>query len=76
MKNVYRTYIDVINYVKTDVKRVNVDTDEHQKKNNNADVEMNVEDEQVEEDQALKEEHAVMFTEAQIHKFKEFSKDP
>lgn len=29
MKNVYRTYIDVISYVKTDVRRYNVDTDEN-----------------------------------------------
>lgn len=28
MKNVYRTYIDVINYVKTDKKRLNVDSNE------------------------------------------------
>jgi len=28
LKNVYRTYIDVINYVKTDRKRLNVDVNE------------------------------------------------
>lgn len=28
LKNVYRTYIDVINFVKTDAKRVNVDSNE------------------------------------------------
>lgn len=28
LKNVYRTYIDVISYVKSDVKRFNVDTDD------------------------------------------------
>jgi DNA replication licensing factor MCM4 len=28
LKNVYRTYVDVINYVKTDKKRLNVDTNE------------------------------------------------
>lgn len=28
MKNIYRTYIDVITYVKTDKKRLNVDTNE------------------------------------------------
>jgi len=28
LKNVYRTYIDVINYVKADKKRLNVDTNE------------------------------------------------
>ena len=31
LKNVYRTYIDVINYVKTDKKRLNVDSNEAQK---------------------------------------------
>lgn len=31
LKNVYRTYIDVINYVKTDKKRLNVDSNEMQK---------------------------------------------
>jgi hypothetical protein len=47
MKNVYRTYIDVINYVKTDVKRLNVDTDDGVKKttNINNDVDMNLEEE-------------------------------
>ena len=33
MKNVYRTYIDVINYVKTDKKRMNVDSNEQQEQN-------------------------------------------
>lgn len=28
LKNVYRTYIDVINYIKVDKKRFNVDTNE------------------------------------------------
>lgn len=28
LKNVYRTYVDVISYIKTDRKRVNVDTNE------------------------------------------------
>jgi len=39
MKNVYRTYIDVVNFVKTDIKRYNVDTDEaKQNENNNMEV--------------------------------------
>jgi len=29
IKNVYRTYVDVINYVKTDRKRLNVETNEN-----------------------------------------------
>lgn len=32
LNNVYRTYVDVINYVKTDRKRVNVDTNEERNK--------------------------------------------
>ena len=32
LKNVYRTYIDVINYVKSDRKRFNVDTGDAHKK--------------------------------------------
>ncbi len=32
LKNVYRTYIDVINYIKTDQKRLNVNTNEEKNK--------------------------------------------
>jgi DNA replication licensing factor MCM4 len=61
LKNVYRTYIDVISYVKTDSKRYNVNTDEQQEL-----VEKKGEDEmEVDEmaatgagqDDALREEH-------------------
>jgi hypothetical protein len=34
LKNVYRTFIDVINYVKNDIKRYNVDTNEGKNKEN------------------------------------------
>ena len=41
---------------------------------------MNIEEDQAaneeEVDQGLKEEHGILFTEAQINKFKEFSRDP
>ncbi len=39
LKNVYRTYIDVINFVKTDKKRFNVET------NNNKEEQMDVDEE-------------------------------
>ena len=80
MKNVYRTYIDVINYVKTDVKRYNVDTEEKRPKEADGDVQMEHENNfQAEEEiheGALKDEHAQNFTDEQIRKFKEFSNDP
>lgn len=31
LKNVYRTYIDVINYVKKDKKKINIDSNEQKK---------------------------------------------
>jgi hypothetical protein len=55
LKQVYRTYIDVINYVKTDKKRYNMDT------NDNKEDLMEV-DEGAIQDQVLKEEHT-LFTE-------------
>lgn len=72
LKNVYRTYIDVINYVKFDRKRMNVDLEE---KNQNKDEAMEVDEAGV-KDLALLDEHQDMFTKEQIEKFKEFSKDP
>ena len=53
LKNVYRTYIDVINYVKTDKKRLNVDTNEQ----------MQV-DEAAVQDLMLQDEHQDMFSDA------------
>lgn len=38
LKNIYRTYIDVINYVKTDSKRLNIDSNEQQKDDDAMDV--------------------------------------
>jgi DNA replication licensing factor MCM4 len=57
LKNVYRTYIDVINYIKTDKKRLNVDTND---KNEGELMEV---DEEGVQDQALQEEHQLFFTE-------------
>jgi DNA replication licensing factor MCM4 len=69
LKNVYRTYIDVINYVKTDKKRLNVNTNEQQ------DEEMMDVDEGAVQDQALQDDH-YNFSEAQIQRFKQFAEDP
>ena len=72
LKNVYRTYIDVINYVKVDKRRLNIDSNDEGK---NKDEAMEVDEAGV-QDLALLDEHQQMFTEAQVRKFKEFSKDP
>lgn len=53
LKNIYRTYIDVINFVKSDKKRYAVDV--------NKEEQMEVDEEGV-EDQLLKEEHEHIFT--------------
>lgn len=71
IKNVYRTYIDVINFVKNDKKRFNVDT--NQLKETNMEVDEGAQDE-VED--MLKEEHEHLFSDRHIEKFKEFSRDP
>lgn len=74
LKNVYRTYIDVINFVKHDARRFNVNLDENQQQEQQEQA-MEV-DEAAVQDQLLKDEHESMFTEQQIKKFKDFSKDP
>ena len=58
LQNVYRTYIDVINYVKVDAKRFNVDTN-NDKKDSAMDVD---EQTQYENDDALHEDHELTFT--------------
>jgi hypothetical protein len=62
-KNVYRTYIDVINFVRTDKRRFNVNmeqekNDEDQKME---DVNNQEEDEAGVQDQLLKDDHEHMF---------------
>ena len=50
LKNVYRTYIDVISYVKTDSKRFNIDTNMNngdKEKEGNDDDKMDVDHEEV-----------------------------
>jgi DNA replication licensing factor MCM4 len=67
LKNIYRTYIDVINFVRTDKKRYNVNLE---KKDGEEDHHMeDMEDENAVQDQLLKDDHQAMFTEKQIQKF-------
>ena len=72
LKNVYRTYIDVINYVRSDKKRFNMSANDAEREEQDA---MEVDENGV-EDQALQDEHQATFTEAQIRKFKALSQDP
>jgi hypothetical protein len=78
LKNIYRTYIDVIGYVKTDKKRYdneNIDNQDEPK----ADVDMVNEGDEVpddERDQGLNNEHDAGFTEGQLNQFRELAKDP
>ena len=76
LKNVYRTYVDVITYIKTDKRRFN-NTGEavEEKGENNA--EMKAEEphqglRNIAVDAALNEDH-VAFTEQEVASFKEFS---
>ena len=75
LKNVYRTYIDVINFVKTDKKRFNVDLNQ-QAEHKDEDRAMVDENNEEVQDVMLKEEHEHMFSDKHVEKFKEFSKDP
>jgi len=72
LKNVYRTYIDVINFVRHDKRRFNVNVDEEAKEGDEA---MEV-DEAAVQDQLLKDEHENMFDDRLVKKFKDFSRDP
>ena len=60
LKNVYRTYIDVINFVRNDKRRFNVNTDEEKKDGDEQAMEV---DEAAVQDQLLKDEHEQMFNE-------------
>ena len=55
LKNVYRTYIDVINFVRNDKRRFNVNIDEENKKEGDEQA-MEVDEAGV-QDQLLKDEH-------------------
>jgi DNA replication licensing factor MCM4 len=73
LKNVYRTFIDVINYVKTDRRRYDVELKQDGIREEKGDVKMAEENEG---EQPLRDEHHVSFNEEQRKKFLDFSKDP
>lgn len=78
LKNIYRTYIDVICYVKTDKSRVNVKDSEAQKNEEQMAQTDNVQMHEEEKDHAvadtgLQQDHQD-FSEADVRKFREFSK--
>jgi len=64
----------VINFVRTDKGRYNVNVDNQAKDGD--DHPMEEADDVNVQDQLLKDDHETLFTENQIAKFKEFSKDP
>lgn len=77
LKNIYRTYVDVINYLKSDKSRVNVkDTDAQKADTAVVDQEMHeegIDHDRVVADQGLNQDHAA-FTDAEVAKFREFAK--
>lgn len=78
LKNIYRTYVDVINYLKSDKSRVNVKDTDAQKADNAvaADQEMQeegIDHDRVVADQGLNQDHA-SFSEAEVAKFRDFAK--
>ena len=80
LKCVYRTYIDVITYIKTDKRRYNSNGEAVEEKGEN-NAEMKAEEAQnqnmrnINVDAALNEDH-VTFTEQEVAQFKEFGKKP
>jgi DNA replication licensing factor MCM4 len=75
LKNIYRTYIDVIGYIKTDTKRYENDAE---KPAEAQDQEMQDENQAGNEDmdQALNQEHDINFSAEQVRKFKELAANP
>ena len=76
LKNIYRTYIDVICYVKSDKSRVNIKDSEAQQADEVAGE--NVDMHEVEKDHAIADpglntEHQT-FADSEVRKFREFSK--
>lgn len=78
LKNVYRTYVDVITYIKTDKRRYNNSGDGLEEKGE-GNAEMKEEDaghnQRPGGEAALNEDHT-FFTEQEIEEFKAFSKKP
>ena len=81
IKNIYRTYIDVINYLKTDKKRVDIKDKDAQnaemKAGEQAENEemLEVNKDRAEADQGLNQDHQ-NFSDEDVSKFKEFSNKP
>lgn len=72
MKNVYKTYIDVIGYSVSDKARYSNDLLQEPV----SDDQLMADDDHQEMDEAINQEHDVAYTEEQINKFKELSKNP
>lgn len=70
LKNVYKTYIDVINYVKVDKKRLNVNTNVEEGNQ----IMVEEDNENAVDDLGLAEEKEENFTPKQIREFEEFAK--
>jgi len=77
LKNVYRTYIDVITFVKSDKRRFNVNLEKEDHKEEGEDEQMvDVNETGMHQEELLKDDHEKMFSEKLIERFKSFSKDP
>ena len=74
MKNIFRTSIDVIGYVKTDQKRY--ENKEEKPADEPMQGDADLQGEEDEADQALDNQYEKGFTDEQIKKFKEFAASP
>lgn len=73
LKNIYRTYIDVISYRKKDNSRVNVEDQDAQKNDEMYNVDENMDQKDRHEADADIGHNFQVFTEAEVTKFKEFA---
>jgi DNA replication licensing factor MCM4 len=77
LKNIYKTYVDVIGYVKTDSRRYENEEAPNEAPNTKQAEDQNMEGEEglddEEQDQGLSNEHDAGFTEDQVKRFKELS---
>jgi DNA replication licensing factor MCM4 len=76
LKNIYRTYVDVIGYVKTDKKRYENDNNEPVEKKQTDDDNMDGDLDDEDQDQGLSNEHDCGFSEEMVKRFKDFSQNP
>lgn len=79
LKNIYKTYVDVIGYVKTDKRRYDNDNVDvlpaaKQAEDQNMEGEDNLDDD--EQDQGLNNEHDAGFSEEMVKRFKDLSQNP